>query len=392
MAILAQCPICRTKQKLSNKKCKCGEDLDKAKRSNRVKFYIRWRKPNGVQKQEYTGTSIKDAQASEGKRLAQKKENPRVLEIQPDHKTTFAALAKWYTDRPKRKKIKTSARVKLYLDKFNEVFGNWPISDFHLSDLQDYIEQRKDEGLALSTVDMEKNIVKQMVQAAFDDDKISGHALKVFKRFDRTDSFFTQGDNARERTIFFNEYKRLLDVAQSHLKGILIVAMNTGMRIESEVLGLKWSRVKRKDGFIRLTAKDTKEGKPKKIPINHNVAAVLDSIVPHVHHPYVFTCHHKPMKKLSHFKLCCERAGLPYGYKTENGIVARDIRRTVKTNMVEAGIDEIYRDILLGHSKKGMDKHYIQVKEETLTKVMEQYTAWLDSQLANVDHTVDQKT
>jgi len=38
-----------------------------------------------------------------------------------------------------------------------------------------------------------------------------------------------------------------------------------------------------------------------------------------------------------------------------------------------------------------MDKHYIQVKEETLTKVMEQYTTWLDSQLANVDHIVDQK-
>ena len=223
--ILQQCPICRRKQKTANKICKCGEDLDKAKRSNRVKFYIRWRKPNGVQKQEYTGTSIKDAQASDGKRLAQKKENPRVLEIQPDNKTTFAALAKWYTGRPKRKKIKTSARVKLYLDKFNEVFGKWPISDFHLSDLQDYMEHRKDEGLALSTVDMEKNIVKQMVQAAFDDDKISGHALKVFKRFDRTDSFFTQGDNARGRTIFFNEYERLLDVAQAHLKPILIVAM-----------------------------------------------------------------------------------------------------------------------------------------------------------------------
>ena len=314
-----------------------------------------------------------------------------MLEIAADNKTTFAELAAWYTGRPKQKKIKTSGRVKLYLDKFNEVFGNWHISDFHLSDLQDYIERRKHEGLALSTVDMEKNIVKQMVQAAFDDDKISGHALKVFKRFDRTDSFFTQGDNARERTISFNEYKRLLDVAQPHLKGILIVAMNTGMRIESEVLGLKWNHIDRKGGFIRLTAKDTKEGKPKKIPINHNVAAVLDGIIPHVNHPFVFTCHHKPMKKLSHFKLCCERAGLPYGYKTENGIVARDIRRTVKTNMVEAGIDEIYRDILLGHSKKGMDKHYIQVKEETLTKAMKKYTAWLDSQLANVDHTVDQK-
>jgi hypothetical protein len=32
MAILAQCPICRAKRKVSNKLCNCGVDSDKAKR------------------------------------------------------------------------------------------------------------------------------------------------------------------------------------------------------------------------------------------------------------------------------------------------------------------------------------------------------------------------
>ena len=62
----------------------------------------------------------------------------------------------------------------------------------------------------------------------------------------------------------------------------------------------------------------------------------------------------------------------------------------VKTNMVAAGIDEIYRDTLLGHSKKGMDVHYIHPEEKTLIDAMNKYTAWLNNQLEFVDHAVDQ--
>jgi integrase len=152
--------------------------------------------------------------------------------------------------------------------------------------------------------------------------------------------------------------------------------------VESELLRLKWSQVDRKAGFIRFSDKDTKERKAKIIPINNDVAQALDNIVPHVNHPYVFTCRHRPMRKFTHFRKCCIKAGLPYGYKTDGGIVARDIRRTVKTNMVEAGVPEIYRDILLGHSKKGMDHHYIQPKPKILKEAMQKYTTWLDNEIA----------
>ncbi len=38
MAILAQYPIWKTRQALKNKSCKCGQDMDKAKRSRRVQY------------------------------------------------------------------------------------------------------------------------------------------------------------------------------------------------------------------------------------------------------------------------------------------------------------------------------------------------------------------
>ncbi len=46
MAILAECPICKRRQKLSHKVCKYGEKLDNAKRSNRVRYWITYRLPD----------------------------------------------------------------------------------------------------------------------------------------------------------------------------------------------------------------------------------------------------------------------------------------------------------------------------------------------------------
>ena len=64
-----------------------------------------------------------------------------------------------------------------------------------------------------------------------------------------------------------------------------------------------------------------------------------------------------------------------------------------KTNMAQAGIDKVYRDIILGHSLKGMDVNYSMPTDIALTKAMDQYTEWLDGQLEkqNVDQSVDQK-
>jgi hypothetical protein len=61
MAILAQCPVCRKKQSTKNKVCVCGHNLDKAKRSKKVKFWINYRLPGGQQRRELIGISIEEA-------------------------------------------------------------------------------------------------------------------------------------------------------------------------------------------------------------------------------------------------------------------------------------------------------------------------------------------
>ena len=94
------------------------------------------------------------------------------------------------------------------------------------------------------------------------------------------------------------------------------------------------------------------------------------------------------------FRTACKSAKIPCGRKTPNGILFHDIRRTVKTNMLSAGVDKAHRDIILGHSLQGMDAHYLKPNDETLKGAIEKYTVWLDNQmkmvLKNVDQSVDQ--
>ena len=74
MAILAQFPTCRTKQKVANKRCRCGEDLDKAKKANRVQYWASYYLPGGKNRREPAGISIDKARDAEGKRRAHQDE------------------------------------------------------------------------------------------------------------------------------------------------------------------------------------------------------------------------------------------------------------------------------------------------------------------------------
>src|SRR5512143_3376217 len=102
MSILAECPICHTKEKVTNKQCPCGEDLDKAKKSGKLNFWITYRIPRGKegdkylydQRRELVGTSIKEARDADGKRKSQKREN-RSFDMKPESKMTFEELTQW---------------------------------------------------------------------------------------------------------------------------------------------------------------------------------------------------------------------------------------------------------------------------------------------------------
>lgn len=163
-----------------------------------------------------------------------------------------------------------------------------------------------------------------------------------------------------------------------------------------EIRTLKWSYIDKNRKLIRLPAEVTKEGREKIIPINHHVQKTLDALPRALKYDYIITYKGEPIKQAGglhrFFRSACNKAKIPHGRKTENGITIHDIRRTVKTNMLYAGVDKVHRDVIMGHSLEGMDAHYLSLNEDALTMAMGKYTSWFDDQVksTNVDQSVDQ--
>lgn len=190
----------------------------------------------------------------------------------------------------------------------------------------------------------------------------------------------------------FDEYVNLIDKASQHLKAFIMVAFNTGMCV-GELRLLKWSYIDKVNKFIRLPADITKEERPINIPINPHVKKVLDSIPRAILHDYVFTYKGQPITSAGglkrSFKTACKEVGILYGTKPDSGIIFYDIRRTVKTNMLNAGVDKVHRDLILGHSLKGMDVHYMAPDDDASTKAIDRYTTYIDREISNLEHFLD---
>jgi len=374
MAILAECPICKRRQAVSHKVCKCGEKMDKAKRSGRVRYWITYRLPGGKQRKEYSGYSIDDAKAAEGKRKGQKREG-RIFDILPDSKKTFAKLGEWYLDQDKIKALAFFKGMRRHLDIFNAEYGGLSVGDLRLEHLQSFqIKASKD--FSASYTDQIVDTVKAAVTLALDNDQIGGDLLKPFRKLR---GLLRKGANARKKVLTLAEYQGLYGSLKSHLKPVAAAAWWSGMR-QGEILKLTWDKVDLNKRLIRLKAEDTKEGWPKVVPIARPLRDILLTLTGRGTEGFVFTYAGKPMRDITQgIGAACKAAGIVYGRSSDKGFVFHDLRRGFITYARKAGIERNVIMAIAGHSggKGDMNRRYDQVDDADLLGAVDRLEAYL---------------
>ncbi|WP_408998321.1 integrase [Syntrophus buswellii] len=372
MAIFAECPVCRKKQSAKNRICSCGVDLVKAKGSNRVKY---WRdyyyiSSDGKRKRvrESIGYSIKAAQAAEGKKKVEKKEN-RFFDIKPESKMTFSELTTWYLKLESVKVLASYSILQVYLRKFNSEYGHMIVSKIKPADLENLREKRRKEGCADATIDHEIGSAKTMVFKAFDNDIVSGDTIRTFKKMKK---LVKRNGNARNKILTHDEFKNLLANASPHIQQIMMTAYYTGMR-RGEILGLTWNKVDLKNRFICLEASDTKDREARKIPICNELYAVFKKIPRAIHDDHVFLFKGKPVKDIrTALKNACDKANIPYGRFQKEGFIFHDYRHTANTNMRKAGVSESVIMAITGHSTREMFDRYNTIDDQDIHQAMKQ--------------------
>ena len=376
MAILQECPICNNKQSLKRKKCSCGADLDKFKRSGKIKYHIQYRLPGGKQRKELVGYSIEDAKAADGKRKVQKKEG-RIFDMLPQEKSTFKELSDWYLGLPKIKKLASYQVLCINLASFNAVFGHKLATDLKQADIEDYQVARLDQGLSKCYVDQEISVAKRVVSKAWENDKVSGDALKPFKR---TKKLLKKGANKRKRVLTIEEYTKLSEALPTHAKNIFITGFFTGMRM-GEILSLKWEQIDFKNRRIELEKDQTKDDEERFIPISDTLLNIFQSISKNIHDDHVFLYRGKPLKSIrDSLRRTCQKIGIPYGRNVKNGITPHDLRHTFNTYMRKSGAHDTVTMDITGHATREMFDWYNTVDDSEKAEAVKQLEDFISDQ------------
>jgi integrase len=167
-------------------------------------------------------------------------------------------------------------------------------------------------------------------------------------------------EKSRERTLEDEEFVDLLRTCTGHLLQIVLVALNTGMRV-GEILSLKWENVKLDKDKIEV--KHTKNGEDRDMPINGFLHKLFESMPRD--HVYLFV--NRDGKKMGSIKTAWKNA------LRKDGIVDlrfHDLRHTAATRLGKAKIPERVIAEILGHKRKTITGRYINPQWEEMVEAM----------------------
>ncbi len=269
-----------------------------------------------------------------------KGELPEVKRIKP---TLFRDLAKEYELWAEKQKGFKSKQG--FIKKLLARFANINLLQLRTKAIDRYQSDLLKEGLKPSSTNRIMAALKHMITKAVEWEMATEETLRRVRKVKQLHE-----NNRRLRFLSKEEIAILLDTCDDHLRPVVLMALNTGMR-KGEILGLTWDQVDLKHGFILLT--DTKNGERREIPINQTLHATLVALPRHIIGPYVFwQGEGKAYKDVkSSFRSACRRAGI-------KDFRFHDLRHTFASHLVMAGVDLTTVKELLGHKSITMTMRY----------------------------------
>lgn len=250
-------------------------------------------------------------------------------------------------------------------------FGNKPLDEITAADVEAFRMARKlpnGKFPSLSTVNYDHAMLKHCLSLAERRGLIS---INVAKKVT-----LPTPDNERDRILSSEEWERLYNAAADHLKPILLVAYQLGMRL-GEILNLTWDRVDLNRGFIKLRGKDTKSKDSREVPIASGVLDALRKLnkVRQLHCPFVFLYEGQSIQGIKRaFGGACKRAGI------EN-FRFHDLRHCAATNLRRAGVDTLTAMKIVGHKSEKMHRRYNSVSQADLTQASQKLNSYLSNTL-----------
>ena len=140
----------------------------------------------------------------------------------------------------------------------------------------------------------------------------------------------------RLRFLEYAEEAQLLKVAPPIVRDIIVIGVNTGIRISAEGLGLQWADVDFSRNLLSVPAAYAKNGQTRTIPLNSRARDVLARRKAQSRSAFVFSKPNgQPYKSMDkHLAKAVQHAGL-----SGTGISLHSLRHTFASRLVMSGAD-----------------------------------------------------
>lgn len=214
-----------------------------------------------------------------------------------------------------------------------------------------------------ATVNRDVSVLRHVLYWALDEQLIEANPLARLKMLPEP--------RHHRRVLSVEDERKLLRVALPHLRFIIALALDTGMR-RGELLGQLCEHLDPARRVLEVTKSKTAGGVGREIPWTRRLRPLLRRAAKR-EGPLV-TFRDEPIRWLkTHWHTAVAAAGIRY-------LRVHDLRHTFNTRLMEAGVSQDVRKALMGHSDNDINATYTHVELPLKRKAIAQLDAWLRRQ------------
>jgi len=225
---------------------------------------------------------------------------------------------------------------------------------------------RAENELTYTTINRELALIRKMYNVLIKAGKARKNPVSLVTLFDEIE---------RDRILTLEEEDKIIaaiekcDKRYHHLKEMVIIALNTGMR-EGEILAMEKGWVDIKTGIISVPRSAQKrKRKDKRVPVNSDIKSIVGELLKrNKDSKYLFVNPRtgtKYTKVYNAWSTVLIKAGLE-GTPGVDKIRIHDLRHTVATKLARAGKDAKFIAQMLGHRDVKTTYRYIHHDDEDL--------------------------
>ena len=250
----------------------------------------------------------------------------------------------------------TRRRYTSSVGKLKGHFSGIRLSEVSAERIEAYKDARLAEGVEPATINHDLRVLRRMMCLA---ERKQFIAHNPFVQVD----FLKQRNPREPHIVTFEEEEKILRVAVPHIRLLVVLILETGMRSHKEALPLRWDAVDFTHDSIRIRESKTRAG-IRNIPLSTRCKAELvrwREMVGPEFSPFVFPNLRKPsqpMKDIRHaWAKTLSDAGL-------DSFVIYNLRHSCASRLSAAGVSDLFVAQMIGHSTPSILHKYSKAIDE----------------------------